>query len=171
MTSSVASRSGAASGAAIRVRGLRELGSELRSADKAWPKELRAAHKRIADRAAQWAQAKAQALGGIHAKAAGAIKGYATQANARVGVNAGRSYPFANAAFWGMKAPSGWYAKPQYWGSGTPQHPPWVGNTWDVAVHGQGPYAINAALADHLDDIEDAYLDAVDAVTRRAFPD
>lgn len=75
----------------------------------------------------------------------------------------------ANAAFWGARKRTGWYAAPKYAG-GPPQHPEWVGNSWDVGQLGQGPYAINPAIYHELDNIDRAYLQSIDDLARRAFP-
>lgn len=159
--------SGSTSGA--ELRGFTEFRKELKALGPEWPKELRKVYKATSDRAANWARAKARAMGGVQEKFAGAIRGYANQRSARVGVNTGPRSG-AGPAFWGAKRHTGWYAKGRYHDS-TPQHPPWVGNSWDAAVHGQGPYAINAALADHLDDVVDEFAEMVDDLTHRAFPE
>jgi len=49
--------------------------------------------------------------------------------------------------------------------------PEWVGNAWDVAVVGQGPYAINSTLATNRDYIVERYGRSFDELARRAFPD
>jgi|GEM_PF-1931931 len=156
---------------AFEVRGLREFRRELRAIDPKFPKELRLAHKAIADDVATKARSIASGSGGVQAKAAGAIKGYATQSNARVGIATGKSFPMANVAFWGAKKRTGWYGASKYAGSGGRQHPEWVGNTWDVGVAGQGPYAINDAIASMNSQILDEYADAIGRLMAKAFPD
>lgn len=47
---------------------------------------------------------------------------------------------------------------------------PWVGNTWDV-VYGQGPTAIVDTIAVETPRIVNEYGDAIENLTRRAFPD
>ena len=113
-------------------------------------------------------------MGGVQAKAAGAIRGSGNARNAKVGVKPSKSArsgtAMANVAFWGAQKRTGWYAKknsPQ----GKQQHPDWVDSNWDPAVAGQGPYAINTALARHMDDIQDAYMAALDRLASAAFPD
>lgn len=96
---------------------------------------------------------------------AGSIYGTGSARQAAVGVRRE-----ANAAFWGAKKRTGWYAAQKYAGGPT-QHPEWVGNNWDVGVLGQGPYAINPAIFHELDNIERAYGEAVEDIARRAFPD
>lgn len=140
--------------ASADVRGLRDFRKELRDLDRAWPKELTAAHKDIGKFAADGARGLAIGLGGVHAKAERAIKGYGNQTSATVGVQASASVPFANVAFWG-------------WNRGRPK---WVGNDWDAATFSGGPYAINRALFFDLQKILDRYMELLDGIARRAFP-
>lgn len=154
------------------LEGVRELRRELRAVDASWGRELRKVFKAIAKKAEDLAQTEARSMGGIQAKAAAAIKGQATQESAALVVSGGRRLPFANVAFWGVDPEHrlGWYSAERYSDSG-PQHlPEWVGNTWDVAVAGQGPYAINAALARYAPDIPDEFGDMVEDLLSRAFP-
>lgn len=164
----MAARSGVSSGATIR--GLPEFRRELRALGPEWPRELRKANKNIAQLGAHYAQVVAHGMGGVQAKAASAIRGYANQREARIGVVPSARVPFANVAFWGAKRHTGWYERARY-NDSPRQHPEWVGNTWDVAEHGVGPYAINEALAEHIDDILDEYGEAIDRLAARAFPD
>lgn len=151
--------------AGAEVVGLKEFRGDLKAMDSQWPKELRKVHKQIADKATRYARANASGNGGVQAKAAGGIKGRATQSQASVSTGGG----IGNVAFWGAKKHTGWYAAPQY-AEGPAQHPKWIGNTWDVAEFGQGPYAINPALAVHLPELLDDYLDMIDELSHRAFP-
>lgn len=162
-----ASRTGLTSGAAVTVRGIKEFRRELRRLHGEWPRALRDVHKEIADHGAKLAQGYARGMGGVQAKAAAAIKGYANQREARIGVSAGKTYPMANVAFWGAKRHTGWYAGI----AGPAQHPPWVGNSWDVAVVGEGPYAINPALAAYLPELMEMVGDRLEQLARAAFPD
>ncbi len=74
----------------------------------------------------------------------------------------------ANAAFWGAKQDhTGWNAGNR----GQPNQPEWVGNSWDVGVKGQGPYALNEAIATHLDSYLEEMWDGIDRVVAQAFPD
>ena len=166
--SGAASRTGASSG--VEVIGLKEFRRGLKAVGAEWPKELRRVHKTIADRGAALAQGFASGMGGVQAKAAGAIRGRANQRSARIGVAGGRGSPMANVAFWGAKRHSGWYAAARYSDS-PPQHPPWVGNSWEPAVFGQGPYAINPALARYLPELLDEYGQMIDRLAADAFPD
>lgn len=155
-------------GTDVTVRGLKSLRRGLKQIGPEWPRELRKVNKEIADRAATLARTKATGMGGVHAKAAGAIKGYATGVAASVGVpTSGKSTPMAGLAFWGAKAQTGWYAADKFNQSTGAQHPKWVGASWEVAVSGQGPYAINDALADLTDELLEAHEDAIERLVFR----
>ena len=153
----MAAPSGASSGGKIEVVGLKEFRKALKAMDPQWPKALRKVHKQIADTGAGLARGVASGMGGVQAHFADALRGTATQTEARISVN-GRGG--ANVAFWGAKRHTGWYARSQFHDS-TPQHPPWVGSSWEVAVPGEGPYAINPALAAYRPDIWEAYFQMV----------
>jgi hypothetical protein len=172
----MAARSGSTSGALVvsidgrTVTGLKEFRKALKAIGPEWPKRLRQVHKRIGDRGAELSRGRAAGLGGVQAHAANTIKGSGTQRYARIAVG-GQMGGVGRVAFWGAKRRTGWYAAEQYQGSGQRQHPPWVGNSWDVAVAGQGPYAINAALAAYLPEAQEEYLRMIDELAREAFPD
>lgn len=151
----------------VEVKGLKDFRRELKVVSSDLPKELRKAQKGIADDVASRAQGRASGLGGEAAKGASLIRGYATQTQASVGFPAGT---VAGAAFWGTLRRTGWYAAARYAGS-TRQHPKWVGNSWEPGVAGQGPYAINDALADFLPELDDRYLDMIEHLAAKAFPD
>jgi hypothetical protein len=150
--------------AAIDVKGGKELRAELRAIEPALVREMSKVHKQIAELVKPIAVAKASALGGMAAHFAGSIKSSGTQARSAIGVASK-----ANAAFWGSSKHSGWYAQPQYAG-GPPQFPAWVGNTWDAGVPGQGPYAINDAIAESIPAVMALYDRAVTEATAKAFP-
>ena len=109
-------------------------------------------------------------MGGIQARSARAIRGKANMRQASIGITPGKGAPMANAAFWGAKRHTGWYGNARHRAATTPQFPEWIGNSWDAAVHGQGPYAINDALADHIDELEAIFNAGIANLTRRAFP-
>ena len=153
----------------IHVRGLNELRLALRRLGPEWPRALTRAHKTIAEEGAHQARMRAAGMGGVQAKAASAIKGTATERAAKISVSASGALPMANVAFWGAKRHSGWYAKPQY-ASGPAQHPKWVGNSWEVAVASEGPYAINPALAAYMPYLLDDFTEMIDDLMREAFP-
>lgn len=154
---------------AVRWYGLDEFRAELRKIDddRGWAKELQQVNKKIADRAAEGARGIAVGMGGVWARAADAIGSSASAGAGRVVVNKSGRNPMANVAFWGALRRSGWNAGH----GGARQHPPWVGNSWDVATFSGGPYAINRALFFDLPEITADYMAMVDDVARRAFPD
>lgn len=157
-------------GGGVQVLGLREFRAALRELDQRWDSAFSLAHQRIATQGANYARARARSMGGVQAKAASAIGGKHTTAQARVAVLPSAIDRMANVAFWGAKRHTGWYAKGRYRNS-PDQHPPWVGNSWEPMVAGQGPYAINEALAQHRDELLDEYLEAVTGIAQRAFPE
>lgn len=148
----------------VEIKGLSEFRRELKAMGPEFPKELRVIHKDIADRVAADARSVASGMSRLQASAAPMIRGYATQREARVGFPGGTK---AGAAFWGMRRHSGWYAgKP-----GPPQAPKWVGAGWEPGVAGQGPYAINDALARKVPDIVLRFERMIEDLAARAFPD
>ena len=154
----------------VQIVGLADFRRDLKAVGDEWPKELRKVNKAVADKARDWARGEASSLGGVHAKASPAIKSFATATQAKVGVTVGdRRYPFAAVATWGAKRRTGWYAARRYTNSPR-QHPPWVGNTWDTGVAGQGPYAINSAIARHERALAEMYMDGIEELAARAFP-
>lgn len=158
---------------AIEVKGLKEFKKGLRQLEdgKEWAKALAAVNRTAAQKVAAMAKAKAIGLGGVHKHAAPAIRGYGTATGGAVGVpTGGKSHPEAPVAFWGAKGRSGWYAKPQYRASQKPQHPPWVGNSWEPGGSG-GPYGINAALNDYLPQLERDYLASIEELAKAAYPE
>ena len=152
------------------IRGLPEFRAALKAIKAEWPAEMTATHKLLAAKAAGWSREEAARMGGVQAKAKSAIGGIGTLSGASVAVLPSRYDRMGNIAFWGAKRHTGWYADHRYADS-PPQHPPWVGNSWDVGVAGEGPYAINPALAAHMDGILDEYRTMIDVLTRRPFPD
>ncbi len=157
-------------GAPVEVQGLAEFRRALRAMDPAFTRELSKTHREIAKRAGVASRAKAQGLGPQQRREAGAIGWSGTMTGAVVRVAQSARYPFANPAFWGRMRRTGWYASK--WAtshSGRAQGLPWVGSSWDVGVRGQGPYAINDAIADELPSIMKDYSAALDDLFRRAF--
>lgn len=137
--------------------GLDQFRRELRALGREWPRELRKAHREVGNIATRSARIRAQRMGGVQAKAASAIQTGATDREATVRVAVSTRHPYAQGAFWGSK---------QY-----PQFKSWVGNSWDVGVAGEGPYAINPAIAAESGAIVARFDELIDDITRRAFPD
>lgn len=144
--------------AGVELKGLREFRRDLKAVGAEWPRELRKVNRQVADDAAEWARGGAHQSGGVARKAAYSIVGASTQRSAKVRWG-GRGYEFADGAFMGAKR----------W----PQFKPWIGVDWKPLEGGEGPgrgpYGINPALSDRREDIEDAYLDALDDLAGRAF--
>jgi len=152
----------------VEADGLDELMAGLRGASQGLGREQRKANKVVAERVVGWVQSAARSGTRQQAGAAGAIKARSTQSTARLAVSGGPGY--ANAAFWGMKQRTGWYAAGRYRQSSGRQAPKWVGNSWVAGVAGEGPYVINPTLAAHVDDIEAMYATAYEAALKGAFP-
>ena len=98
-------------------------------------------------------------MGGPQRHFAKAIRARGGVAGARLTIGDTNAY----AAFWGAKQRTGWNA-----GNSTPNLPEWVGNSWKVGGPG-GPYAINPAIRNHMDDILKAYREGIDALMDEAF--
>lgn len=162
----------ASASSAVQVEGLAELRKALRVMGPEWGRMLSKTHREIAKRTAALARSKAGGVGRPQARMSGAIKGSGTQTAASITVSQSGRHPFANPAFWGQTKRTGWYAS--IWAAGhhdgRAQALPWVGSDWDVGVAGQGPYAINDAIADELPKILDTYGEELDALFRAAFP-
>lgn len=153
--------------AAVEVRGLREFRRELRAIDKTagtkWTRELGRAHKSIGILVAGQAQGIASGMGGQQSHFASEISGRGTVTGAFVGLRGGRG----STAFWGAKKRTGWNARNV---DSAQQHPTWVGASWRAGVAGEGPYAINDAVAQQMPQIMAQYDQAVGRVVSGAFP-
>lgn len=157
---------------AVNIQGLREFRKALKAIGPEWPRELTRVNREVAKIAERVSQSEARRMGGVQAKAANAIKGSATARFSRIQIKPSSSKragtAMANVAFWGAKRRTGWYATKK---AGKPQNPEWVGANWEVADLNSGPYAINAALARHMDDILAAHIAGLDRLAAAAFPD
>lgn len=149
---------------------LRQFAKDLKAIGPEWPRMLSKVHRTIAKKATEKASARASSMGGIQAKASGALKGSGTQQAATIKVDANGSTRFANVAFWGAKKRTGWYAHINS-PNGRPQHPKWVGSSWEPGVAGQGPYAINDAIAEYGEELLDDWRKGLTELTAKAFPD
>lgn len=138
-------------GGMVRLEGFAEFRRELNRAGDGWGRALRSVNKSIADGVA--AKARGMTETAQQARAAGAIVGAAESRAAKIAIR--NSPPFAQGAFFGALQ----YA----------QFPRWVGNSWEVGGAG-GPYAVNPAIRDSMQDIIDAYGDAFEAAAAGAFP-
>lgn len=157
-------RSGSTSG--VQIVGLAALRKELRKLEdpRTWSKALAAVHREVAQDVAAEARSNASSMGGAFRHFAPAIRGYGSVQAARVGLRDPNSY----ATFWGAKQQwTGWNVQSE---GRRPNHPDWVGNSWDVAVRGQGPYALNDAAADRSEQSIQTLSEGIDAILRDAFP-
>ena len=145
---------------------LRQLGN-----DGAWLIELAKVHKQVGERTAEWARYGA-AGGGTRQQqtAIDRIKGRGDATKATIGVSAGGGTPYALGAFYGGKKRTGWFGGDRYVASTSRQFPVWVGASWEAGGPG-GPYFVNAAIRDNIDDILDFYRKGIDKLASRAFPD
>lgn len=171
----IGARTGSTSGAnigargAVQIVGLKEFRQKLKELDnpREWSKKLGQVQREIAKRVAAWSAGEAEGMGGPQGHFAKAIKGRGGVTGARIQI----ANESANAAFWGAKQRSGWFARSRYsaYDGGGLQHPRWVGNSWDVGVAGQGPYAINDTIADRMDEIVKDYREGMTALAAEAF--
>jgi hypothetical protein len=132
----------------IEILGLRDLQRELRAADKAFPKELRAANKDAAEIVADATRASFASRGGVAPKVAASVKALAQQRSASVKIGGAR-FPYA------LGSEFGGGARPR-----TRQFPRFK----------KGGYSLFPAIKDNREKVVDAYADAIDKLTRRAFP-
>ena len=154
-------------GSRVEIRGLREFQRELSKVDRSLLNELRTVHRKVSDLIGNRARAAMGASGS--AKAARAIKSRATSKSAFLDTVA--KPPYALGVIWGQRKRSGWYSNPRYASSTGRQFSDWVGNQWDPGEHGGEPYYIGPAIDASLDEVERIYLEGIDDLTRRAFPD
>lgn len=144
--------------------------SDLRDAQQGLAKEKRRANREVAEVVATTARARASAGTKLERHYASAIQARSTQYVARIGLSTSAKNWGANTAFFGTKRRTGWYAKGKYTNSPAPQFPEWVGIGWPYASRTEGPYVLNAALADVLPKVEELYIDAHERAYKRAFP-
>lgn len=170
---------------------LDQFGKDLADAQRRLGAERKKNHRSVAEFVARGAQSKASGWPERQvAHFAGAIRPRATTRSARVAVNAGsKRNAGALAAIWGMKVEhTGWMAGwvgpgkgksgPSYINprkaagyANSPRNTlPWVGQSWEVGQKGQGPRAINDAIADGQERIDDLYLRGNESAWSRAFP-
>lgn len=148
------------SGYSITVEGLKEFRAGLRKMGPEVRKQFAKELKELAEESAIDARGAAQGGTRQQQRAAYNVVGSGNLAGGSVVVTAGNDIPYALGAFFGGK-------RPIFPGL------PWVGNSWEVGVRGQGPYFINDAIADDADKFETELGKLVDdvALRSRAFPD
>lgn len=147
----------------IKVEGLAQLQKELRQVDKDLPKQLRLANKSVAEFVAAAAKVKASSLGGVARKSAPSVKALAQQRNASVKIG-GKKFGFAiGAEFGGGK-----------FGKGNPK-PPGGGYTTQFKPYlklgrGGAGYFLYPTIREKSEEIIEKYGDAIDRLTKQAFP-
>jgi len=147
----------------IRVRGLPEFRRELKAVDKAFGKELRQVHLKVARLVADRAKAAAPA------RARKAIRARATQRSASIEMV--NNPADALGILWGMRRRSGWYGARRYRQSSGRQFRPWVGNQWDPGETGGQPYYVGPAINASVDEVVELFGDGIEKLAARAFPD
>lgn len=149
----------------VEFRGMRDFRRELRQVEAKLPREVgRALRSAVREIVLPEAQAKARAMGGVQAHAAGGIQAFGTQTRAGLRFSTSKKYAMAAGAFFGSKR--------------FRQFPAWVGNRyempWPAGINdqgpGRGPYAINPALASKADEFHERVGDALEELAARAFP-
>ena len=140
----------------VKVDHAAQIRAGLRAAPARMKVELRKSNRTVAKKAQGWARSGAAGGTPQQRRAQNAIKGTGSSSEARLSIGPTAKAPFARGAFWGAKK----------W----PQFLPWVGASWKPFEHGQGPYRINDALADHEGDVQADFLDGQLDALARAFP-
>lgn len=154
----------------LEVEGRRQFIAGLKAAEAGSARELAKLHREIARHVQDSARARASGGSRMARAAAGNIRARGTQTAASLAVVPSKRAPFARAAFFGARRHTGWYAQARF-RDGPPQFAPWVGNTWDVARAGEGPYVLNDAIRGDLPWVERRLLAGVDELYSRAFPE
>lgn len=156
----------------------------LKAAPREMRRELRRANATTAKAAQKWTRAAAMSGTPAERRHASAITGVGTSTAALIRINTrSQKNKGANPVFWGSDRTSGWnrysYTRPKpgqkvrlrRQSSGARrQFRPAIGFAWRPATLGEGPYAINRALAIHLDDIGEIYMLGQLRALARAFP-
>lgn len=133
----------------VKVTGLKELRRELKALDGQWPKQLQKVNKAIAEDVAEGTRSAFSSMGGSAPKVASTVKALAQQTRAQVKVGGGNSI-------------GGQVAMGNLWGSNRFKQFP------SPAASG---YALYPTLKSLRPDLENRYLDLLDDLMRRAFPD
>ena len=155
----------------VRIEGLKDLQRELRQIDRQLPRELRIVHKGVAEIIAAAARYRAAGLGGVHAKAAPAIKAGAEQRSGFIRLRPTKAVPFIYGAEFGakhdkprtVKTPSGgttvrlgWNNLPEYRGN---QH-----------VGSSPGYMVYPTIRDKGEQMVSVYEQRLDSLLKKAFP-
>lgn len=133
----------------VRVTGLKELRRELKALEGAWPRELQKVNKAIAELVAEGTRDKLSYMPGSAPKVVPTVKALAQQMRAVVKVGGGSTIGgiVAMGNIWGAK---------RY-----PQFP----------AHIRGGYALYPTITENHEEITVRYLEMIDDLLKRAFPD
>lgn len=142
----------------IEVDGLKEFRSALKSVDM--HRGLGPAHRKVGQMVAQRAGPRAP-----RRTAQKAIKGAGTQRAAKIRITSGRRGD-SLAVFIGQRQRSGWYGWRRYRQSSGRQFRRWLGQGWEPG----DLYHIGPTITRSLDDAEDIFLDEIEDLARKAFP-
>lgn len=132
----------------IRVDGLKDLRRELKALDGDWNRQLQKVNKAIAEDVAEGTRADFRRLGGSGPKSASTVKALAQQTRAQVKFG-GKGNSVAERVAGGNA----------------------FGSVRFKQFPKPGVYALYPALARLRPDIEDRYLDMLEELLARAFPD
>lgn len=135
---------------AVRIEGLRDFVKELRQVDTAFPKEMRLAGKDVADPIAAKTRASFAGGPGSARKAAPSVKAGATQTGAYIKIGGG-GYPTTMGNEFGSVRYK--------------QFPAWSGSGPGAGYH------LYPTIRASRPEIEKQYLEAIERVARKAFPD
>ena len=151
----------------VSVPDLKELQRQFRKMGpdgRDWRRKLAEVNETSSYKIGARSRRYAEQMGGVQAKAADVIKSRKTPRGIRVAISATAAHPEGLAAFWGAKQRTGINA-----GNEEPNLPDWVGVAWKVAQLGEGPYAINKAIHDEIDDgVIESWAEAVEDLAREA---
>ena len=134
------------------LRALRRDIKALKPDSPEWAKKLGQAYKNAGLIIVADAQRRAKGMGGQQAAMSAAISASAVTSGVSIRVANSARTPFGLAAFWGQDKHTGWFARGRYANSHAYQHDPWVGASWTVGQAGEGPYAVNDAIAAKTDE-------------------
>ena len=151
----------------ITIEGLKEFSREAKAVDKAFGKELRQAHLKIAKLVESRTHSKMKGGGRQASKATKGVKAKATQKMAAIITTPGPD-GFTLAVIWGQKRRSGWFGYRRYLGSGAHQAQPWVGNQYEPGEAAGKPYYLGDAANESIDEAIDIFADAVTVIARKA---
>lgn len=128
----------------VELAGAKEFAAALKRVKGRANANLRKSNRTVAKKAQGHARAAASGGTRQQQRAATGITAVGTTTAAVVKIGPTVKAPFARGAFFGAKK--------------FPQFLPWVGANWKPATHGEGPYRVNDAFAQHQGEYEDDFL-------------